>query len=48
MSQTGSSIKNFDYTGMSPEQIVQKYEKVLESREKQLAEILTIQKTYRL
>ena len=39
MSQTGSSIKNFDYTGMSPEQIVQKYEKVLESREKQLAEI---------
>ena len=33
MSQTGSSIKNFDYTGMSPEQIVQKYEKVLESRE---------------
>jgi chromosome segregation ATPase len=39
MKQKGSSIKNCDLRGMPSNQIVEKYEKVLESRENQLSEL---------
>lgn len=39
MKQKGSSIKKCDFLGMTSNQIVEKYEKVLESRENQLSEL---------
>lgn len=37
--QIGSSLKHFNYEGMKSNEIVEKYEKVLETRENQLTEI---------
>ena len=39
MKQKDSSIKKFNFLGMTSNQIVKKYEKVLESRENQLTEL---------
>jgi chromosome segregation ATPase len=39
MEQKGSSLKNYNYSGMTQNEIVEKYEKVLITRENQLTEI---------
>ena len=39
MEEKGSSIKNLDFSGMTAEQIIEKYENVLEARENQLEEL---------
>ena len=39
MEEKGSSIKNLDFSGMTDEQIIEKYENVLVARENQLEEL---------
>ena len=39
MKVNGSSLKNFNFEGMTTEEIINKYEKVLSTREKQILDL---------
>ena len=39
MEANGSSLKNFNFEGMTTEEIINKYESVLSTREKQILDL---------